>query len=315
MYSESTPLLTVVIPTYNRKSQLRKAVKSVTDQQASGVIIHIFDNCSTDGTESVIQELMDEHDSIIYTRRDSNIGSLGNYSDAIRSVKTPFLISLADDDWLLDSAIQKLLDTMLDDESLGAVISQTIHQNENGETLRINPGKNWEYRRYEPEEFIPLWVEKGHFEWSSIVFRRSALDVAGVPDVSTYLVWDVDLQLQVFLRFPVTLIQHESAVYLIHPEQSSRQTSYSKFEGQLTMLNKAMIFANNHPSEFCEYISKFSHNWVLRIAYEVAYDASLCYFFKTVLSFPSRKIGPKIFFYYILVWIRLKLRIFKSHLG
>ena len=125
MDSDDTAVLTIVIPTYNRKVLLLKAVKSVIDQQVPKLVIHIYDNCSTDGTDTLVQHLMDVYQNILYTRRDSNIGSLANYSDAIRSVKTPFLMSLADDDWLLEGGIQNLLSTILNDELLGAVISQS----------------------------------------------------------------------------------------------------------------------------------------------------------------------------------------------
>jgi glycosyltransferase involved in cell wall biosynthesis len=308
----ATPaLLTVVIPTYNRKDLLTKAVRSVTDQRIPNLIIHIYDNCSTDGTDVIVRKLMGEHQNIVYTRRESNLGSLVNYSDAIRSVKTPFLMSLADDDWFLEGGIQKLLDAILGDESLGAVVSQTIHQNENGDHLRINPGDDWEYRRYTPEEFIPLWVERGHFEWSSIIFRREALEVAGVPDISTDLVWDVDLQLQIFFRYPVKLIRQISTVFLVHSEQSSRNITLPKFAGQLAMLRRAKKLAgSNYPTQSGSMV-KFVDKWTVVLASEAAFHKNTNYFVLSVLENVSGSSTNWILSKYTLQWINLKIRIVK----
>lgn len=312
MASDDTALLTIVIPTYNRKELLLKAVNSVIDQQVPRLIIHIYDNCSTDGTDKMVQTLMGVYPNISYTQRKSNIGSLANYSDAIRSVKTPFLMSLADDDWLLAGGMRLLLDTILCDETLGAVVSQTIHQNEQDEILTINPGNDWEYKRYSPQEFIPLWVENGHFEWSSIIFRREALEVACVPDISTDLVWDVDLQLQVFSRFPVKLLKSQTAVYLIHSDQSSRQVTFQKFLGQLTMLERAIELSNNNLPVYHGWIIKFLNDWFDRLAYEVAYHASIKHFLMSIFKICKGPFEDRIILRYVWKWTHFKLRIMKS---
>jgi len=307
-------LITVVIPTFNRQELLKKAVKSVTDQNVAGVLIHIFDNCSTDGTEQCVAGLIARHPNIRYTKRDSNIGALPNYIGALATVETPFYIPLADDDWLLDGSISLLLETMQRDPSLGAVVSQTVSQTEDGNCTRVNPGDQWEYRRYEPDELIPLWVKRGHFEWSSILFRTAAKDAIGGPDIHAGSVWDVDFQLQVFLRYPVTLVNYQSAVYLAHPEQQSREVSTSKYHGVLTTILKFREFANTHNKSgaIVDATGEFARDWIKKIACDIAYYGSwhdLCY----VINLRKSFLLPELTMSRLLIkWMRYKWRILKA---
>ena len=54
------PLVTVIIPTYNRSAQINKALESVLNQSYSNLEILIIDDGSTDDTETKIREVYDE---------------------------------------------------------------------------------------------------------------------------------------------------------------------------------------------------------------------------------------------------------------
>ncbi|MGJ7488701.1 glycosyltransferase family 2 protein, partial [Variovorax sp. LT2P21] len=49
---ESTHTITVIIPTFNRRVQLQKAIESVLQERRVPVLVHVFDNASTDETEA-----------------------------------------------------------------------------------------------------------------------------------------------------------------------------------------------------------------------------------------------------------------------
>lgn len=56
---ERTPLVSVIIPTYNRVKTLPTAVESVLGQTYGNVEVIIVDDGSTDGTEEYVRGLMD----------------------------------------------------------------------------------------------------------------------------------------------------------------------------------------------------------------------------------------------------------------
>lgn len=215
------PVLTIVLPTYNRSTRLIKAIRSILDQKYDRVMIHVWDNHSTDDTEDVMNALASQHRCITYTRRPQNIGGLANYNDAISNVQTPYFIPLADDDWLLPNSLTTLVDAMEVDSDAAAVVSKTRHQIEDGAYARVNPGPEWDSGKYSPETLLPLWVERGHFEWSSIIFRSACVREIGGLDTGIGLPSDVDFQLRLFSRFPAKFIDQETAVYCQHADQSS----------------------------------------------------------------------------------------------
>ena len=54
-----SPLISVVLPTYNRAGMLEKAVRSIVDQKYQNWELIIIDNCSIDDTDAVIAKFND----------------------------------------------------------------------------------------------------------------------------------------------------------------------------------------------------------------------------------------------------------------
>jgi abequosyltransferase len=103
------PLLTLVIPTYNRASCLGLLLESIFIQLPSDreqdIEVLIFDNCSTDGTKDVAQSYALKSPIFQYVQNDENIGADNNFVKGFLSAKGRYLWMLGDDELLLDGAI------------------------------------------------------------------------------------------------------------------------------------------------------------------------------------------------------------------
>jgi len=53
------PLVSIIIPTYNRANYLEKAIESVLKQTYENIEIIVSDNASTDNTMEVMQKYKD----------------------------------------------------------------------------------------------------------------------------------------------------------------------------------------------------------------------------------------------------------------
>ena len=70
--ASSSPLLSVIIPTYNRKEMLSEALGGILNQSVRDIEVIIVDDCSSDGTEDFVSSMKD--DRIRYLRREKNMG-------------------------------------------------------------------------------------------------------------------------------------------------------------------------------------------------------------------------------------------------
>lgn len=88
----------VFIPTFNRSEKLRRAIESVLNQTCGEVGVCVLDNHSTDGTQAMIERLLQHDERIRYVRHDSNIGMVPNFNRIHALVSTEFFAVLTDDD-------------------------------------------------------------------------------------------------------------------------------------------------------------------------------------------------------------------------
>ena len=67
-------LLSICIPTYNRATVLKESLRSLVEQECfSEVELVISDNCSTDDTQSVVEEYAKKYSNIRYFRNEENV--------------------------------------------------------------------------------------------------------------------------------------------------------------------------------------------------------------------------------------------------
>lgn len=90
----------VIIPTFNRSSFLRKALFSVLRQKGVSFEIIVSDNASTDDTEKVVKEFKDKR--IKYFKNKENLGFSGNIKNCFSRSSGKYIFTLGDDDLILN---------------------------------------------------------------------------------------------------------------------------------------------------------------------------------------------------------------------
>ncbi len=103
--------ITVFTPTYNRKGTLMRAYESLKKQTNKDFEWLIIDDGSTDGTDAMIKELIDnekEFEIRYYWKENGGRHTAVNYS--YQYIRAPYVVTLDSDDELVDDAIQKMID-------------------------------------------------------------------------------------------------------------------------------------------------------------------------------------------------------------
>lgn len=104
---DRAPLVSVVIPTYNRASLLRRALQSVFTQTFTSLEIICVDDASSDNTEEVVKACADPR--LRYIRHATNRGGSAARNTGIRAATGDYIAFLDDDDEWLPEKIERQL--------------------------------------------------------------------------------------------------------------------------------------------------------------------------------------------------------------
>jgi glycosyltransferase involved in cell wall biosynthesis len=108
-------LVTIYIPTHNRKNLLTKAIESVLNQTYKNIEIIVVDDASSDGTKELLKEYSQKYINFKYIILDKASGANIARNRAIKMAQGKFVTGLDDDDEMLPDRVEKLVNAY-DDE-------------------------------------------------------------------------------------------------------------------------------------------------------------------------------------------------------
>ena len=106
----NSPLFSVVIPTYNCKELLKKAINSVLDQTYSNYEIIIIDNYSNDGTDIFVESLKNKKIKFVKNKNDGCIGRSRNVG--IKLSQSKWVAFLDSDDIWFKNRLKAVFDIL-----------------------------------------------------------------------------------------------------------------------------------------------------------------------------------------------------------
>lgn len=119
--SDYAPVVTVGIPTFNRELLIGRAVNSILSQDYPNIEIVVSDNCSTDSTPSVCQDLCAQDARIRYIRQPVNIGATRNFAAVLKQASGEYFMWLGDDDHVDHNYVSTALQELQRDPSVALV--------------------------------------------------------------------------------------------------------------------------------------------------------------------------------------------------
>lgn len=119
-----SPLISIVIPTYNYGSYLPKALASCLGQTYKNVEIIVVDDGSTDDTREVIEGFVDR----VHYVHQVNSGVSAARNKGLSLAGGEFINFLDADDYLTEDSIQTRLQILLENKDIGTVITNSYRQ-------------------------------------------------------------------------------------------------------------------------------------------------------------------------------------------
>lgn len=133
------PLISILIPTYNRSGLLAMCIESVLSQDYPSLEVIVSDNCSTDSTRQMIQQYLKDS-RLQYYSNETNLGVIPNWKKLLYEYASgEYGKLLCDDDCLFDPQHLKKAIELMQRENLALVLSGSVLQKEeeNGRWLDI----------------------------------------------------------------------------------------------------------------------------------------------------------------------------------
>ncbi|MGZ4929280.1 MAG: glycosyltransferase family 2 protein [Halobacteriota archaeon] len=204
------PVITTIIPTYNRSRRLKRAIQSVLDQTYEKLQLCIYDNASEYYTESTVSEMQEDDKRIQYYRHPRNIGVINNMNFGLSRVTTPFFSFLCDDDALLPDFYQTALRCF--ERHPGILFAA-------GEWIYVQNGKVWEFYPnkegyYSPPESLLEMVEGKELYFPCLpatLFRQDVVNKVGLFDAEIPTT-DFDFAYRTALEGPFVLFKMPCAI-------------------------------------------------------------------------------------------------------
>jgi glycosyltransferase involved in cell wall biosynthesis len=220
--TSAQPLVSAIIPTFNRAWSLGRAVDSVLAQTYRPLELIVVDDGSTDETPRLLTPLAAR--GLIRLLRQPNRGVSAARNAGLATARGSLLAFLDSDDEWLPGKIEAQVEFM--EQNPDQVLVQTQERWFRG-GRRVNPGLR--HRKLAGNIFIPS-LERCLISPSAVMLRRGLLAETGGFDEDLPAAEDYDLWLRVLARYPAGLIDRELVIrHGGRPDQLSAQPALDRW--------------------------------------------------------------------------------------
>lgn len=182
------PLVSLCITCYNQERYIREAVQSAFDQTYSPLEIVISDDCSTDGTVEIIEEMMRHYagpHKVLFSENKENLYVARNYERAFKLAHGKILVTGAGDDTSMPNRVEQIVEAFcVGDKKTSCVLHGWQLMDSNGRPLgeqrrpwpiQTPLGAATAYLRDVVDKFEPLPITRDIFEDGILTLRALLL--------------------------------------------------------------------------------------------------------------------------------------------
>lgn len=231
---KSQPLISVIIPTYNRENHVTKAIQSVIDQTYNNIEIIVVDDGSTDNTRNIVSTYQDK---IIYIYK-NNGGVSSARNIGISKAKGDYISFLDSDDSWYPEKLKKQMDYLSVNKYLAGVLCDVEFINHNNELMKVS-----NIRKQIPHDgIIVKYLFIKLLTMCSILTHKDVFDSIGTFDESLNTAEDIDMLLRIASRYKIGVLSEP----LVQINRGSSELRKKLFTGnRLIVLKKFKQFNKN----------------------------------------------------------------------
>jgi glycosyltransferase involved in cell wall biosynthesis len=275
--AEAQPLVSVVIPTFNRAHILDEAVNSVIAQEYPHWELHIVDDGSTDGTRELVEQYAD--DERIHYHWQENAGQATARNQGVSHSRGDYIAFLDSDDRWLPHKLRVQVQCVVDDPGIDVIYGDVERIDGEGKVLPDRPKPP----RYSGMIWQHLLVDNFIHLITSMV-RSESIKRAGGFDTSFRCADDYNLWLRLSATSIFKFLPGKVSQYRVEGERISNNLD-GRFESNLRSVQG---FIESNPELVSKSIERQTYS---RIYQFYAYGFAQRGEFRKSVGLASRALG------------------------
>lgn len=235
-YNERNPLVSVIIPVYNREKTIKRAIESVLNQTYKNIEIVVIDDCSTDNTSEILHQYINDIRVKIYYQEE-NVGANRARNRGIGVAQGEYIAFQDSDDEWLPWKLEKQIAYM---QEKGYLVSYSSYQLfEDGE-VRIVPS-DVQVEELSGEKLKEKLKRRNTIGTPTLIVHRRVFEKIGRFDENMPRLQDYELMIRIVNCFEVGYI-NEPLVKAYRMKECISNNSDKWLEAILLLIEKHADF-------------------------------------------------------------------------
>lgn len=238
------PSITIVVPNYNRRDYLRMALMSAIDQTAEHFEVLVVDDCSTDDSVSMVEQMRRDDSRIRILVHSRNKGVSAARNTGIRGSASNYVTFLDSDDLFSRERVERLLSRLKAGNMRSVVYSDAISIDEKTQGITAEPSNS----TFRPEGSIFNYLLMGAFRIVAgpIALPRKLFEDVGLYDETLRYAEDLDLALRLSSKFDFLFERVRTYGWRTHGRTSSGSISArERYRDESRVLERHLLSSMN----------------------------------------------------------------------
>lgn len=211
------PLVSVLIPCYNVEKYIEESINSILSQTYTNLEVIAIDDCSTDNTRKILQQLAEKDSRITIVRNTENLKLIATLNKGIALCKGDYIARMDADDISLPTRIEKEVDFLEkhQDHDIVSVQFYAFHSdNPAKRDLHHSPTHDAELRAY--------MLFRSGICHPAVLMRKRVFSELGLKFEQEYLhVEDYALWSEALYKTKIANLSEPLLLYRVHKQQVS----------------------------------------------------------------------------------------------
>lgn len=234
------PLISIIIPSYNRENLIREALDSIIEQTYTNWECIVIDDRSTDGTDAILKEYSNRDNRFIVISKPLELkqGASVSKNLGLQLARGEYIQFLDSDDILAENKLEKQFDALKNEDEKVISVCVTSNFKEIKDAVVLDFDRKDYLNFNNPEEYFELIGEiGGYYAPESFLISKGLIDFSGH--------WNENLTLNDDGEFFFRIIYNSSKIVFINETFVRHRQSTGDNLSILNSLQKANSLLNS----------------------------------------------------------------------